>query len=214
MAYSYDEAENGTNFKATEEEYSRLTDEELAQFNETFNPLVYDKQGDPIGVNPWSCFFTSYYDDVRNLNFEEFMRYFPEDGSFASDAEFEALKTVEAWPFGWVETRDDMPVPIHKYQARIVDMVLKENAGITTADLDTSDVAYLANYDAFYNYTSDFGPGMFTCTRGEVVGDIVRLYEELETGTDMLTLRKVGNSYQIVAHQCIEGDNGTERYYG
>ena len=37
---------------------------------------------------------------------------------------------------------------------------------------------------------------------------------ESETGTDMLTLRKVGNSYQIVAHQCIEGDNGTERYYG
>lgn len=87
----------------------------------------------------------------------------------------------------------------------ILHMVLKENAGITTADLDTSDVAYLANYDAFYNYTSDFGPGMFTCTRGEVDGDIVRLYEEFETGTDMLTLKKVGNNYQIVAHQHVEG---------
>ena len=214
MEYSYDETENLTNFKATTEEYSRLTDEELAQFNEAFEPIVYDKQGNPIGVNPLSGFFSSYYDDVRNLDFEEFMRYFPEDGSFASHAEFEALKTVEAWPFGWVETRDDMPVPIHKYQARIVDMVLKEYAGITTADLDTSDVAYLANYDAFYNYTSDFGPGMFTCTRGEVIGDIVRLYEELETGTDMLTLRKVGDNYQVVAHQCIEGDNAAEAVYG
>ena len=191
-----------------------LTDKELTQFNETFYPIVYDKQGNPIGVNPLSGFFSSYYDDVRNLDFEEFMRYFPEDGSFASDAEFEALKGVDAWPFDWVETRDDMPVPIHKYQARIVDMVLKENAGITTADLDTSDVAYLADYDAFYNYTSDFGPGMFTCTRGEGIGDIIRLYEELETGTDMLTLRKVGDNYQIVAHQCIEGDNNAERVYG
>ena len=214
MAYSYDEAENITNFKATEEEYNRLTDEELAQFNEIFDPIVYDKQGNSIGVNPLSGFFSSYYDDVRNLNFEEFMRYFPEDGSFASDAEFEALKTVEAWPFDWVKSRDDMPVPIHKYQARIVDMVLKENAGITTADLDTADVAYLADYDAFYNYTSDFGPGMFTCTRGEKIGDIIRLYEELETGTDMLTLRKVGDDYQIVAHQCLEGDNGAEAVYG
>lgn len=75
-------------------------------------------------------------------------------------------------------------------------------------------MAYLADYDAFYNYTSDFGPGMFTCIRGEVDGDIVRLYEEFETGTDMLTLRKVGNNYQIVAHQCIEGDNAAERVYG
>ena len=191
-----------------------LSIEELSWFNETFYPLVYDKQGNPISVNSVSGFFSSYYDDVRNMDFEEFMRYFPEDGSFASDAEFEALKTVEAWPFDWVETRDDMPVPIHKYQARIVDMVLKENAGITTADLNTSDVAYLADYDAFYNYTSDFGPGMFTCTRGEVDGDIVRLYEEFETGTDMLTLRKVGNNYMIVAHQRIEGDNNAERVYG
>jgi hypothetical protein len=191
-----------------------LSAEELSWFNETFYPIVYDKQRNPISVNPVSGFFSSYYDDVRNMDFEEFMRYFPGDGSFASDAEFEALKTVEAWPFDWVETRDDMPVPIHKYQARIVDMVLKENAGITTADLDTSDVAYLEDYDAFYNYTSDFGPGMFTCTRGEVDGDIVRLYEELETGTDMLTLQKVGNNYQIVAHQCIEGDNNAERVYG
>ena len=191
-----------------------LSAEELSWFNETFYPIVYDKQGNPISVNPVSGFFSSYYDDVRNMDFEEFMRYFPGDGSFASDAEFEALKTVEAWPFDWVETRDDMPVPIHKYQARIVDMVLKENAGITTADLNTSDVAYLADYDAFYNYTSDFGPGMFTCTRGEVDGDIVRLYEEFETGTDMLTLRKVGDNYMIVAHQCIEGDNNAERVYG
>ena len=192
-----------------------LSAEELSWFNETFQPFVYDKRGEPIGVNPWSCFFTSYYDDVRNLNFVEFMRYFPGDGSFVSDEEFTALIKLETFPFyGEVSTRADMPVPVSRYPARLVNQVLKEYAGITTADLDTSGLEYLPEYDAFYNYTSDFGPGMFTCTRGEVIGDIVRLYEELETGTDMLTLRKAGSNYQIVAHQCIEGNNGAEAFYG
>jgi len=192
-----------------------LSAEELSWFDETFNPLVYDKQGNPIGVNPWSCFFTSYYDDVRDLDFVEFMRYFPGDGSFVSDEEFAALIKLETFPFyGEVSTGADMPVPVSRYPARLVNQVLKEYAGITTADLDTSGLEYLPEYDAFYNYTSDFGPGVFTCTRGEVNGDMVRLYEELETGTDMLTLRKVGSDYQIVAHQCIEGDNGAERVYG
>ena len=192
-----------------------LSAEELSRFNETFYPIVYDKRGEPIGVNPWSCFFTSYYDDVRNLDFVEFMRYFPGDGSFVSDEEFAALIKLETFPFsGEVSTRADMPVPVSRYPARLVNQVLKEYAGITTANLDTSGLEYLPEYDAYYNYTSDFGPGMFTCTRGEVDGDIVRLYEELQTGTDMLTLRKVGSGYQIVAHQCIEGDNAAERIYG
>lgn len=192
-----------------------LSAEELSWFNETFQPFVYDKRGEPIGVNPWSCFFTSYYDDVRDLDFVEFMRYFPGDGSFVSDEEFAALSKLETFPFyGEVSTRADMPVPVSRYPARLVNQVLKEYAGITTADLDISGLEYLPEYDAFYNYTSDFGPGMFTCTRGEVDGDIVRLYEELETGTDMLALRKVGSNYQIVAHQCIEGNNGAEAFYG
>lgn len=60
MEYSYDEAEKLTNFKATSDECHYLTDEEIAQVNEMFYPIVYDKQGNEIGVNPWTCFFTSY----------------------------------------------------------------------------------------------------------------------------------------------------------
>ena len=141
------------------------------------------------------------------------MRYFPGDGSPTSDAEFEALKTVEAWPFDWVETREDMPVPISKYPARLVNAVLKEYAGITAADLDTSDVAYLSEYDAYYNYTSDFGPGMFTCTRGERKSDMVYLYEELDQSTDLLILQGQDGAYQVVSHQRLEGDDEmTGRY--
>ena len=164
-----------------------LTVEEVAWFNDWFEPIVQDKQGNDIGVNARCCFLTSYYDDVTELNFEEFMRYFPGDGSRTSEAEFEALREEDGWPYGWVESLEKMPVPVHKYPKRLVDLILSEYAGISTEDLDTSDVAYLPEYDAYYNYTSDFGPGMFVCTRGERDVDAIRLYSV--NGTDLLTLR-------------------------
>ena len=184
-----------------------LTQEEINWFNDWFEPIVQDKQGNDIGVNPRCCFLTSYYDDVTELNFEEFMRYFPGDGIRTSEAEFEALREVDGWPFSWVESLEKMPVPVHKYPKRLVDLLLGEYAGISTADLDTSGVAYLPEYDAYYNYTSDFGPGMFVCTHGERDGDIIRLYSV--NGTDLLTLRQVDDtSYQIVSLQRLESPAG------
>lgn len=178
-----------------------LTEEEIASLNELLSPIVYDKQGGIIGASPWSCFFTSYYRDVRALDFEKFMRYFPGDGSTASAEEFELLKGTEGWPFSQEDTLDTIPVPIHKYPARLVDAILREYAGITTAEVDTSGVAYLEEYDAYYNYTSDFGAAAFHCTSGERVGDLLYLYSETEQGTTRLTLRETGNSYHIVALQ-------------
>ena len=178
-----------------------LTEEEIASLNELLAPIVYDKQGGIIGASPWSCFFTSYYRDVRALDFEKFMRYFPGDGSTASAEEFELLKDTEGWPFSQEDTLDTIPVPIHKYPARLVDAILLEYAGITTAEVDTSGVAYLEEYDAYYNYTSDFGAASFHCTSGERVGDLLYLYSETEQGTTRLTLRETGNSYHIVALQ-------------
>ena len=180
-----------------------LTAEELAWFNDWLEPIVRDKQGNDIGVNALSCFLTSYYDGVTELNFEEFMRYFPGDGSRTSETEFEALRGVDGWPFDWVESLEKMPVPVHKYPKRLVDLILSEYAGVSTADLNTEGVAYLPEYDAYYNYTSDFGPGMFVCTRGERDGDAIRLYSV--NGTDLLTLRQVDDtSYQIVSLQRLE----------
>ena len=180
-----------------------LSAEELAWFNDWFEPIVQDKQGNDIGVNARCCFLTSYYDDVTELNFEEFMRYFPGDGSRTSEAEFEALREVDGWPFGWVESLEKMPVPVHKYPKRLVDLILGEYAGVSTEDLDTSGVAYLPEYDAYYTYTSDFGPGIFVCTRGERDGDTIRLYSESDT--KLLTLRQVDDtSYQIVSLQRLE----------
>ena len=182
-----------------------LTQEEINWFNDWLEPIVQDKQGNDIGVNARCCFLTSYYDDVTELNFEEFMRYFPGDGSQVTDAEVEALREVDGWPFGWVESLEKMPVPVHKYPKRLVDLILGEYAGISTEDLDTSGAAYLPEYDAYYNYTSDFGPGIFVCTRGEWDGDTIRLYSEVGGVTKLLTLRQVDDtSYQIVSLQRLE----------
>ena len=204
MEYTYDSEENHTNFKATSNKVAdrALTQEEIDRVNDTFSPILFDKQGNPIGTNIWSCFFTSYYADVRDMNFAEFLAYFPGDGSEVDDAEFAVLKEQKDFLFyGEVSSLADMPVPVHRYPVRIINLMLKEYAGITVDDLDTSDVNYLSEYDAFYNYTSDAGHGMFTCTRGEIDGDIVRLYEEFDYGTDVLILKKVENGYHIVSHQ-------------
>ena len=184
-----------------------LSDEEVARFNELFQPMVYDKQGDPIGYNVLCCFLTSWYDDVTELNFEEFLRYFPGDGSQTSEEEFQALKGVEGWPFGWVETLADRPVPVHRYPRRLVDLVLDEYAGITTADLDTSAVAYLPEYDAYYNYTSDSGLPALAVTWGCREGDLIRLYQEAENRTLELTLREVDDSgsWHFVSFRSLEG---------
>ena len=207
MEYTYDSEESHTNFKAASNKIAdrTLTQEEIDKVNETFSPILFDKQGNPMGTNIWSCFFTSYYSDVRDLNFEEFLRHFPGDGSKVDEAEFAILKEQKDFLFyGKVSSLDDMPVPVHRYPVRIINLMLTEYAGITVDDLDTSDVNYLSEYDAYYNYTSDFGAGMFTCTRGEIDRDIVRLYEEFDYGTDVLILKKVENGYQIMAHQKLK----------
>ena len=178
-----------------------LTQEEIGTINAAFDPTLYDKQGNRMSTNIWSCFFTSYYDDIRDMDFAEFLMYYPSDGSTVDRHEFDALRNQEDFWFKNAESLDNMPVPVHKLSARIVELTLKEYAGITLKDLDTSKVDYLAEYDAFYNYTSDYAPGIFQCTRGEIDGDLVRLYEETDNGTDILTLRKDGDKYLIVAHQ-------------
>ena len=181
-----------------------LTADQIERANEALASVIRDKQDNIIGVNPISCFFTSLYDDVRELDFEEFLRYCPGDGSQETSAEFEALKSVDVWPFDWGETPEKMPVPIHKYPAKYIDSILNEYAGITTKDLDTSRVAYLEEYDAYYNYTSDFGPGMFTCTRGVIDGDIVTLYNESPSRTTILKLKNSGAGYKISSFQSVE----------
>ena len=190
---------------------SPLAAEEMEYFRQYTESIwtEYDAKygGYYSGSTEISCFFTSFYDDVRKLNFEEFMRYFPgdrNDPAQTTDAEFEALKQVEGWPFTEVESLDKMPVPVHKYPRSRVDAVLMKYAGITTAELDTAGVAYLKEYDAFYNYSSDFGPGSFIPCYGERRDDTVTLWENPDgesMSSHMLVLQKNGENWHILRYR-------------
>ncbi len=177
-----------------------ISEEEIDFFNKLFEVMILDEKGN-YETNPWSCFFTSYYHEIVEMNFYEFMYYFPGDGIVTDEEEFEALKQTEAWPFGMDAVLERMPVPVHKYPAEKVNAVLEEYAGIAADDLDVSTVPYLEEYDCYYGFSSDYGPGMFICTGGERIGNTVYLYEESEQGTDMLVLIEDDNSYKVVSHQ-------------
>lgn len=158
-----------------------LTAEELARANEALNYNdPYDAQAQKLG-----CFFTSEYDDVTKLNLEEFLRYFPGEGGFVEDGDLEEFQALAALPGfhwdaedleRWGNVPSGMPVPIHRIPRAAVERTLESCAGITTADLtDTEGVLYLPDYDAYYNFTSDFGPGSFQAAEGARDGDILRL---------------------------------------
>ena len=143
-----------------------------------------------------------YYKNVRNLNFEEFIRYFPDSGQ-ATEAEFEALKKLDDWPFKQVARMEDMPVPIHRHTISSINEVLTRWGGITTSNLGTSGVCYLEEYDAYYTYTSDFNMFYFIAESGEQVGNYVYLRKSVENGNiAVLTLRLMPGTdeWQIVSH--------------
>ena len=181
-----------------------LTQEELAAYNAVMDPAVRDESGDIVDfhIQPFSYFFSSYYENVRNLNFEEFIRYFPDSGQ-ATEAEFEALKKLDDRPFKQVERMEDMPVPIHRHTVSSINEVLTRWGGITTSDLDTSGVCYLEEYDAYYTFTSDFNMFYFIAESGEQVGNYVYLRKSVENGNIVvLTLRLTPGTdeWQIVSH--------------
>lgn len=180
-----------------------ISAEETEFFNDMFFPNIMDENGRYV-TNPWSHFFMSYYDEIKEMSFPMFIYYFPGDGREVDEEEFQKLREVEAWEFDNCETLEDMPVPVHSISKKEVDAVLTEYAGITSDDLDTSAVAYLEEYDCYYNSTSDYGPGMFDCTGGERVGNTIYLYEESSLGTDMLVLREQEGKYKIISHQHFE----------
>ena len=171
------------------EELAAQTAEEIAQVKEAFAP--FDERENGSYMNPVCSFFTSYYERPEDLNLVEFLRYFGlGNGPVEDGPEFEALKAAEGWPFH-VDHLDQMPVPIHRYSRADVDAYLEEHAGITTADLTTfpvssADLLYLPEYDAFYNFTSDAGPGVFICEAGRREGALLIL----TGGSAELTLEK------------------------
>lgn len=181
-----------------------LTEEELETYRSAFQPEL--TEGEQItGVNPVSAFFTSYYQRPEELNFEEFLRYLPGSESVKDDPddpEFQALTAHPLWPFDG----DLVPTPIHRYSRQVVDQVLERYTGITSAELSglgMDTVIYLEEYDAWYNFTSDYGPGMFIPVYGLREGSTVTLWEQSSgngTSGDALTLEESEDGFHILSH--------------
>ena len=182
-----------------------LTQEQIDAVNDAF---VCDRTDDDetLGHFAVNGFFLSTYDDVRDLNLERFLAYFGECGEEdISEEEFAQLK--DKWADFKAERLEDFPLPIHRYPASAIEAVLQRFAGIGLADLKDiqepfSGYTYLESTDAFYNTTSDYAPGYFICTGGEVnlEEEYARLYGStagLFSGEAVLKLVKNGENWYI-----------------
>lgn len=193
----------------SQKEVTPLTREEVARVNEAFECLIEVQKGQEeptLQVNPISCFFTSFYADPSQLDLGEFLMYCPvgttlEDGDVEEYRE--VLKAVKINPNDF-PLPSDYVVPVHRYRKADVSALLNQYAGLTVEDLTSLEgTVYLEEYDCFYNFTSDFGPGYFVCAGGEISGDTVRLWSEKEAdGTQkVLTLGKKEDRYVIRSFQ-------------
>jgi len=184
-----------------------LTEEEIAQVNEAMNV----RTGDGAAYcTEKSCFFTSYYDRVEELDFEEFLCYFPssDDVGDTDAEEFAALAALPEFYWGNARLPSDLPVPTHRIPEEKVSAALAKWAGITLEDIaDKSGTFYLEDYRAFYTFTSDFGPGVFNCAGGEVEGDSARLWSAAGNGSrDLLTLERRDGNWYIRSFQSVSLD--------
>lgn len=181
-----------------------LTQAQIDEVNAIFADYELSTD-DTLGHFAVNGFFTSTYDDVRDLDLNNFLAYFGECGEEdISEEEFAQLNAK--WEFR-VDSVEDFSLPIHRYPASSVEGVLKRFAGIALADLTDmqtpfSGYTYLEDTDAFYTTTSDYSPGYFRCTSGEIEpdGDTALLYGSTAgflSGEAVLKLVKNGDSWYI-----------------
>ena len=206
---------SGCSFRAQEgpelsDTVTPLTQEEIDAASEAFATTVEDADTGEIRTSEVSCFFTCYYDKPEEISLSSFLKYFPNRSILESsdEAEFAKLRELPGFPFnndGNTSTVESLPVPIHKYPKEAVSEVLLKYANITADDVvNTDDVLYLEEYDAYYNFTSDYGPGTFVCVGGEKAGDIIRLWsapKNNDGSRDVLTIREADGGYFIQAYQ-------------
>lgn len=140
-----------------------LTQEQIDAVNAIFADYELSTD-DTLGHFAVNGFFTSTYDDVRDLNLNNFLAYFGECGEEdISEEEFAQLNAK--WEFR-VDSVEDFPLPIHRYPASAAEGVLKRFAGIGLADLTDmqtpfSGYTYLEDTDAFLYHHQRLQPRLF-----------------------------------------------------
>jgi len=187
----------------TEKQTIALSDAQLKEYSEAFN-MVKDGK-----TNVLCCFLMSDYEKIENMDFDTFMHNFPEGEDLKDEKEFEALKALDGWTFGDV-TLSEMPLPIHKYSRAAVDEALKKH-GNTSSDKLTvgkEKVLYLKDYDAFYNFTSDFALGSYECTSGETDGETTTLYSKGSDRMETLKIKKSADGEIVILSHTTEKMTG------
>ncbi len=185
-----------------------LTGEELSSWRETLKSeesfLDETWGGYTARSTVVSCFFTSYYSDPRDLDLSGFLDYCPlgevigtGDGTM-TEAEHEAIVAALG---GHDPSR---VVPTHRYRASDINAALMQYAGVTLDDLrvdwrSSGEVLYLSEYDAFYNFTSDWGPGLFFPRYGELRDNVLTLWSDNAAVEIVLS----GGGWHMQAHMAI-----------
>lgn len=195
-----------------------LTAEELDHFQEftSSEQREYDEEwGGYVGrATEISCFFTSLYNDPRDMDAVEFLYYCPDQGilELEDEAEWQLVQRKKDWRFGednHLATIGELPVPVHRLPRTYINEILTKYAGITVEEMHTdwlTEALYIPETDCFYTFSSDFGPGTFYPCYGEKNGDIVTLWEApvgYDGSTKVLTLQKSGENWHILSHNTI-----------
>ena len=165
------------------------------------------------------CYFTSAYSSPDNMDFFEFLRYYPQfDDVMGWTPELKAKFEDSAfWSTyrknGW--TVDNYITPVKPYDPAGLNQSLTYYAGITLDDIRTHytqkewDWFYVKDIDRYITFTSDAGGGKFIVTEGKKSGDTVTLIGETlnlkEKGLDIysgdgisvLTLQEADDRYLI-----------------
>ncbi len=188
-----------------------LTAEEMDYFRE-LTASTYETYDEETGMTSMhmteiSCFFTSYYTNVRDIDAYSFLWYFPyaSYGEEIDETEWQLVQRVLDWRTGedqHLATREELMVPIHRIPRASVNEVLMKYAGVTVEEMNTdwfTEAIYVPETDCFYTYTSDAGHGTFVPWFGIEHGDQVSLWSR-PSPPWRLDLEKDGDGWKILSH--------------
>ena len=197
----------------------RLSTLDLQLFEEEFSPITYAIPGDEgtARFSDVNGFFRSFYSKPEEIDLEEFMRYFGRQNWVNENdnkEEFEEIARLYKEKTGSDLAEQLVFAPPIKYNKADVDEVLMKYAGITSDDLikrDYDHLLYSEKYQAYYNFTSDFGPGRFSPDEGYAEGGVYTFVERNVTGSgaegyyDVRTVFiREGDRYKIVSREIVQ----------
>lgn len=163
----------------------------LREANAAFNATTRENGG-ATRASEISCFFSCTWSSPEEIDLAAFLRYCPLREQLLDENSEEAQAVIAA-----AEENVFAVTPVWRYPKEAVSSLLRKYTGITVEDLLSREgVLYLEEYDAFYNFTSDWGPGRFLCTGGERTGNQIVLWGEGNGGTaGILTIREEKDTY-------------------